>query len=450
MNRLGEFPPAQIAGARRAGATRSRARTLFEGLVGRRSGIVRDVALVETIDGDAALQHAGARIANPYPEFAETTALNVGGSGTTREAALVAALCEGAERYAAAGPVPEMVGPIAPAQLDAPALAAGQFVQFSADQRRAGLPFELPAGNTPLAWIPGTNAATGAKCYVPAFAVVLPYIPAGGEPAIGPGLSTGLCCADDRDAAVLGGLCEVIERDSLALTWLKGITPPRFDRQLVHDLAGDLLPPADDARAYELTTDLGVPVVLVVCRGTGPTGPLYSVGSASHPDWRRALRKAAQEASQDRVYVRMLLQTDPQWQPGPAFEQVTSFDRHARLYSTIPHHAEEAFAFLDLGDLRKPRAASAADVAPECGYGELAARLACRGLECAWIDLTPEWARALGLCIVRVVAPGLLPLHGHHGLAYLGHARLRDWRSAAPHGVCRHHQAVWPWPHPFP
>jgi len=423
---------------------------LFEGLVGRRSGIVRDVALVATIDGDAALHHAGARIANPHPEFAETTALNVGGSGTTREAALVAALCEGAERYAAAGPVPEMIGPLAPAQLDAPALAAGQFVQFSVDQRRAGLPFEPPADDTPLAWIPGTNAATGAKFYVPAFAVVLPHVPAGGEPAIGPGLSTGLCCADDHNAAVLGGLCEGIERDALALTWLKGITPPQFDRQLVHVLAGDLLPPADDARAYELTTDLDVPVVLVVCRGTGPTGPLYSVGSACHPDWRRALRKAAQEASQDRVYVRMLLQADPQWQPGPAFERVTSFDRHARLYSTIPQSAEEAFAFLDLGESQKPLAAGAAGVAPECGYGALAARLARCGLECAWIDLTPEWARALGLCVVRVVAPGLLPLHGHHGLAYLGHARLRDWRSAAPHGVCRHDQAVWPWPHPFP
>ena len=82
------------------GPDAARARELFDGLVGRRTGIVRQLAMVDTLDGDALLFHAGAQIANAHPYHGEHLGLGVGGCGLTREAAVISALCEGSWRGA--------------------------------------------------------------------------------------------------------------------------------------------------------------------------------------------------------------------------------------------------------------------------------------------------------------------------------------------------------------
>ncbi len=249
------------------GPRMSNARQMFEALVGRRTGIVREVVCVPPGDGDAELCYAGAVIARAHPEMDAGAALAVGGAGRCRDDALMAVLGEGLERYAGSAhsrgrarlqPAAELTGRWIP-----PAALA----QFSERQRAAeGFPFVLADERTPLRWLAGRNALDGSACWVPAFTVHVPYWPEPGEPVVAPGLSTGLCCAATREAAVIGGACEVIERDALALTWLQGRSPPRIAGGLLREIAGELLPPDDDAAAYDLTCDVGVPVVLVVCR----------------------------------------------------------------------------------------------------------------------------------------------------------------------------------------
>jgi ribosomal protein S12 methylthiotransferase accessory factor len=254
------------------------------------------------------------------------------------------------------------------------------------------------------------------------------------------------------EAAVLRGVCEVIERDALALCWLGGLAPPRIPQPSLPDEAAGLLPPYDETVTYDLTSDVGVPVVWIVCRGKGPRGPLLSVGSACHLDARRAVRKAALEASQDRVFVRELVELDPKWQPRDDFSNLTDFSLHARLYSVRPDLADEALRFLD-GNPEctecKPLAACAdSDAAQD--RRAVVRRLVEAGHDGAWVDLTPEPAADLGLHVVKVVVPSLLPLHGHHLLPYLGHPRLVHRRAAMPRATVRHAHAVWPYPHPFP
>ena len=72
------------------------------------------------------------------------------------------------------------------------------------------------------------------------------------------------------------------------------------------------------------------------------------------------------------------------------------------------------------------------------------------GHEAVYVDLTPDWAAPMGLYVVKVLAPTLLPLHGDHRLAYLGHQRLRERAAAMPYSVLRHGHPIWPYPHPFP
>jgi ribosomal protein S12 methylthiotransferase accessory factor len=429
----------------------ARARELFEGLVGRRTGIVRQIALVGTIDGDARLFHAGAQIANAHPAFhAEHLGLGVGGAGPTPADAVISALCEGVERYACASYPP--LGTACAAGLPAGlatarelgdrALRPDAFVRFSERQRAdPTFPLSRATDDTPLRWVSGTDVVTGAPRLVPAFAVYMPYVNAEHEPLVGVGLSTGLSCAPALDVAIDNALLEVVERDAMALCWVRGVTPPRIDPACVQRLSGDLLPPHDQVTAFDITTDVGLPVVLVIGVGDGPRGQLVSVGSACHPDPVRALRKAAMEASQDRVYVRLLIERDPGWQPSADFGNVTDFSLHARLYSGRPALVRRGLAFLEGGSVH-PWSTRAAE-APRAAMARL-------GLTAVAIDLTPPWAAPLGLAVARVVAPDLVPLHGSHALRYLGHERLGRAIAVMPRGELRHELSVWPYPHPMP
>jgi len=427
----------------------ARARELFEGLVGRRTGIVRQLALVDTLDGDAPLFHAGAQIANAHPYHGEHLGLGVGGCGLTREAAVISALCEGVERYAASSYGPSPRGLASRRELGgALSLDPASFVRFTERQRSSSdFPLAPVDDETKLRWELGWDLATGDPCLVPAFAVHLPYMLERDEPLVAMGISTGLACGTTLEEAVSKGLCEAVERDAMALTWVRGLTPPRVDDAVLKEQVGHVLPPRDTVTAYDLTTDLGLPVFMVICRGEGPRGPLVAVGAACHPDARAALRKAAMESSQDRAYVRMLIERDPAWSPSADFANVTDFSLHARLYSASPALAKRGLAFLS----GNPEVTSRAQFEP--GDAEsipITAALDVPGIIGASVDLTPPWAARLGLRVARVVAPDLMPLHGNHTLRYLAHPRLARAARCLPRSVLQHHRPLWPYPHPMP
>ena len=414
--------------------TSERARALFEGLVGRRSGIVRQIDVVEPFDGDAPLIHAGAQIANTHARFHQRhLGLGVGGAGFTREEAIVSALCEGVERYAASCYHTPSLRLASYAELGEDALDPRTFVQYAPSQRRdPAFPLQPLDERTPLRWVQGTRIPSRTTLWIPAFAVYMPYVHVDPEPLLGVGLSTGLACAETLAEAEEKALYEVLERDAQALTWLLGATPPRVSLDSVDPR---LLPPRDRIDAFDLTSDLDVPTFLVRCIGEGPRGQLISIGAACHADPKRALRKAALEASQDRVYVRMLIDRDPGWQPAPDFSNVNDFGLHARLYSGRPALARRGLAFLD----------HASDAAP-AHHGDLTQ--VCARFEAIAVDLTPPWAKELGLHVARVVVPDLVPLHGDHTMRVLGHARLSI--DALPHARVHHGGPLWPFPHAMP
>ena len=427
----------------------ARARELFEGLVGRRTGIVRQVALVDTLDGDAPLFHAGAQIANAHPYHGEHLGLGVGGCGITREGAVISALCEGVERYAASSYGPTARGLLSRNDLGAAlSLDPASLVRFT-DQQRAEADFPLgPVDDTTkLRWELGWDLASGDPCEVPAFAVHLPYMLERDEPLVAMGLSTGLACGATLEEAVSKGLCEAVERDAMALTWVRGLTPPRVDPAAVRELVGHVLPPRDEVVAHDLTTDVGLPVFMVICRGMGPRGPIVAVGAACHPDPRLALLKAAMESSQDRAYVRMLIERDPAWLPAADFANVTDFSLHARLYSASPTLAGRGLSFLEGNPEVTPRARFGAGGAESI---PITAALKVPGIAGAAVDLTPPWAAMLGLRVARVVVPDLMPLHGNHTLRYLAHPRLARATQCFPRAVLRHERPLWPYPHPMP
>lgn len=428
-------------------------KSMLRELVGRRTGFVRDLRVIRPLDGDAELCFVAADIADGLFQY-DGPRSGAAGAGLTRDAALAAALAEGLERRAAMTPSEPRFPICRRKDWDEPTCDPAGVASLAPEIFNAPEnPFEPYHEERRIAWIPALELTTGRRGKAAAMSVFLGWPPPDGqgnpvEPVMAPVTSTGLAVGADFESATRLGLYEVVERDALALYWQTGAAPPRLNQAWFLETARELLPPRDQVVAFDLTTDIGLPTALVLCRGEGPEGPLVAVGSATRSNWRDAARKAAIEASQCRVYARQLCAMHADWTPGERFERVVDFTCHARLYSLFPQWISDAFGFLDAATRESNPALMDCSEAGE-SLSQVVLRLEQRGHNPFVVDLTPVEAQALGLHVVRALVPSLMPLHGHHWLPYLGHQRWRDSRAALPRAGEFTPGARRIWPHPF-
>ena len=78
----------------------------------------------------------------------------------------------------------------------------------------------------------------------------------------------------------------------------------------------------------------------------------------------------------------------------------------------------------------------------------LLARLRALDMDVVAVDLTTDELREMGIWVVRVVIPGLMPMGSVQCGRFLGHRRLYDYPRAAGHGVLTEDD-INPAPQPF-
>ena len=410
---------------------------LISDLVGPHFGILEQIQRVTPEPDDAALEVYAGRLANTEA-FAELQApLIASGAALDSAQAKAACLGEAVERYSAALPPPGAIVHCRADELSRTVVTPDRFSLFTARQYRQSqqqFPFVHWYASQPIGWTQArclTPACSGSAAWLPATFVWLPYAPAPEEPLIAPCLSTGLACGPDGNSAMFSGLCEVIERDALALAWLGKYAPPRIEVDF--DDSGAPLSSIVDCierrglqwSLFDLTTDLGVPVAGALVEGHSAVGWIVAAGSACHPDPTRAMLKALVEAAHCRMYVKSLLRTLPNWNAGRRFCNVTCFADHARLYSVYP----QLWRPLDRWRRsRRTRRWVAMDVSTDgAGLNDLVQQLAASGYETYALDLTLPDIAPLELSVARVIVPGLQPLHGNHAWPHLGGQRLAQW-----------------------
>ena len=125
-----------------------------------------------------------------------------------------------------------------------------------------------PRKDLPLRWIEGRLIGHDREVWVP---LVLSHLYTGRRLAgehIAHSISTGLAAHTSMGAASLSAICEVIERDALALTWLLQHEAPKvaFDdldstTQVFLNMQERLLPDVS-FEIFDITTDLNIPVLL--------------------------------------------------------------------------------------------------------------------------------------------------------------------------------------------
>jgi ribosomal protein S12 methylthiotransferase accessory factor len=269
-------------------------------------------------------------------------------------------------------------------------------------------PAELPAigkrfePGAPIGWFEGYDLLGRTACWLPAELVHSDYTR---EPdgffAAG---SNGLASGNHLVEAVIAGVCEVIERDAIAVRRAGGFAAQasrRLDPTTIDDPACRVLLARYDAAAIEMrvwdaTSDIGVPVFLCQIRDAamGEAERLRRWhGAGCHPDRAVALSRALTEAAQARLTYIAGVRDDlalPEYAdpPGAAIADAL-IDALAAASPAVVFGEVAHFPSSDLAeDLRR-----------------ILARLRAVGVGRVVVcDLTrPD----LGIPVVRVVIPGL-------------------------------------------
>lgn len=357
---------------------------------------------------------AGANPSRPLRTLAmlgEGLRSRVGGKGASDAQARASALCEALERYSGVFQGDEPRRQARLGELGAAAIHPNACMGFSDRQyreraewnercemtRAVPLPFEEDAV---ISWTPVWSLSHGETRYLPtAFCFYdYPLLP---EAAFCIACSNGNAAGNTIEEAILQGLFELIERDSVALWWYSRAQRPAvavdsFDQPYGQQVEAYLAERGRDLAILDLTADLGIPVFAAVSRWRDRQPEQIVLGFGAHLDPSIALLRAVAELNQ--MLMRVLWPVaEPAAMAGePSVREWLETARladHPHLVAdpVAPPRRATDFAHVWSDDLR--------DDIRHCQR-----LLEVRGMELLVLDQTrPD----VGLPVVKVIVPGL-------------------------------------------
>jgi len=415
------------------------------GNVSRISGSTDEIAVYASSMGE--LEHIQPNIASVMGRMTGLELSGAGGGLNPRLARAIS-IAEALERYSSCV-LPKNLRWATAAELGEDAVDLAAFPRCS-DRELAdpACPAVAPDPHQPIRWATAWSVHDGRPVLVPAASVWLHIPPVTRAERFTMPISTGCAAHTDIYQALLSAICEVIERDAIALTWLQRLPLPRVEF--------DVEPPGfaearqDMARRgigftlFDATSDLGVPTLYSVDEAPGDSQVRHLVMCATDLDPARAAVKILRETASSRIAMATAA-------PPPA--DVGDFHSvfHGATYMGAPERAS-AYDFLLKADngtrafSALPNAAHSGD--PKRDLATVLARLRERGMDVYAVELTTTEARLAGFRVVRVIIPALMPLAFTHRARYLGHPRLYDGPRAMGYPASAE-AGINPLPQPF-
>jgi ribosomal protein S12 methylthiotransferase accessory factor len=274
-----------------------------------------------------------------------------------------------------------------------------------------------------LLWVEGRCLLSGATIWVPRELVAADFVE---PPPPGNGVfqatTNGLGSGDEEPAAVLHALCEVIERDAMALwhradDWRQAaclLDLASIDGPLAAAMLRRCRAAGVSVAIWDVTSDIGVPTFAALL--VDPGGQVQpELGSACRPDADRALAAALAEAAQARLTTISGARDD--FLPG------------SYSPAEVAERAQAASAWIGRPAARRFTAPGGGPAAAEAAIDQMLSCLQNNGMgQVACVRLSrPE----LGVPVVRVVVPGLEGAWSDAAGEYVPGARALAWAPAA-------------------
>jgi ribosomal protein S12 methylthiotransferase accessory factor len=421
-------------------------------IVSSRTGILRRASAVVSYTGDPKCYAFGIVPCDTSQFSSHAVNTNKsGGAGMNPESALAATLGEAIERYCMLfynkrDMVLDRASNLSGVAVE-PALMSLYTREQVARRKSRTKYFDEDAL---VRWVWGYSLTKQCWRLVPASQVYLGYRFDEDEAAIAANASSGLAAGNTLEEAILTGLHEVIERDAFTISWLQRHLRARIlvDEPALAELMREHYY-ADRSSVrisiFDVTLDLPIFCAFVIMERPTESGPAMLVGSAARLNPQDAIKKSLLEAGQEISYVRYLRQEMADWHPADDFSNVTTFDEHFMLYNKRPELIDGAFAFCreNVEQSRASRLRNQSTSRPLGDVTRMVELLGEKGHEVIVVDITTPDIRDIDLHVVRVIVPGLVPLHGDHRFPFFGVPRLQTITGLTP-------AELNPFPHPFP
>jgi ribosomal protein S12 methylthiotransferase accessory factor len=380
-----------------------------------------------------------------------------GGNGFTREEARERAVGEAAERFCGAVYDERAFTFECRRNLGDDAVPAAHFALFSEQQyREDGFAFRPFTEEARVNWVWGYSLLRRSPVLVPAAFVYRPYWPVGGETPIGLMPTTGLACGGSLAEATLNGACEVVERDAIMIMWLNRLPAPRLDLADARFPFVERLPGTGPVSSrlrlsvHDITTDIRIPTRFALLIDDHHARPIVGAGAAARWQPDAALEKATAEALLLRAAIEKAIRTNHERDYGPQFSDVRTLDDRMLLFSDRRMLPELNFLLTADQAAVEPNAPDQMATGVLQNLGRCLRALDEAGLDVIVVDVTlPEIADA-GLCVVRVIVPGMIPLNVAERQICKGAKRL--YRAPQAMGYLDREtteQELNPVPHPF-
>lgn len=251
--------------------------------------------------------------------------------------------------------------------------------------------------------------------------------------------SSGLAADFSPTRALLRATQELVERDAYVTTWVHGLAPASISTPSV---AGEAAACGGWARVYDLTPAYSPHPVACVAGSLPLRGRnRNSLGLACRANWDDAVEKAFLEFTQGTMFIGHHLARNPEL-GALTPETCTGFDEHA-VYWTV-HGAGWNDLPLHRGWLGEAPTCSRATT-DAAQLDELVHELEGNGVRLWYRRLPAAGLDQLGLHVVRVVSPELVPLHHDHNWPFLG-GKAGDLSWRYPH-LTAHTSYPSPYPH---
>lgn len=375
------------------------------------------------------------------------------GKGRTEKEAVASAIGEAIERYCAFQWDPHRTFLAKWRDLRPAAIRPAEFVFYSEAQYGSSeWPYTPWREDLEVTWIRGVELPSRSPVALPASLVYLVHPIPRREDYFTPASSNGLAAGATLPAAILGGLCELMERDALLITWMNRLPAIELELNSVGGIVSAIKKHyahfAVEVRAFLMPSDLPAAVVMALLLDSDPHRPAQIIGMGCHPDPGIALMKAVFEMCQGRPSEGRRFVDKPPRGRLNRYQDVKTLDDHS-AFASLPEQRKE-FAFLweqdrmaRVSELPNP---SCGDAAVDLDY--CVSKLCATGERVAYVDLTMPDIAGHGFHVVRTLITGLQPIHFGFGEERLGGKRLFEVaqrlgfadrrRSAADLNPCPH------------
>lgn len=428
----------------------SRFHEIYQAVVSPKAGIIRRLIDLPLQPDEADLFISAATCTTPqyFSRNDKPAQLNykvqANGVGFTREECLWSVIGEACERYASGVYFEDEFTTATITEMGDAGVDMRKFIAYGDEQYSTpGFPF-LPVDNdSPLRWAVGKSLKDGREVYLPACQIWMGCIPELPGEMFLPQISTGQGAGATLTQAILSGLNEVIERDAFTCAWLLKQSAPRLTFALESTrreprLAALLDMPGLDVSVFDITTDIGVACYLTLLKNERTEE--VAVGASANRCRMTALVKSVMEAHHTRNWTLELARD----QQAVSEQAISDFEHHVRFYLQPGQFHRLQFLY------QGPPAPFEAAAEEESMEQKLAASLALleqAGFEAFYVDITPADLASIGIHAVKVIVPGLQPLHVGYGTEHRDDRRLKE--------VAAHWGLAWPRPlnqdpHPFP